>query len=377
MQDIENKLALLRLVYDNIKIINNKLAYVYQNEELKLIDIDGNVIHVWQSDKKPELMGMFLVTMHDSTYSIYSCNIDKYITVNTDEYFRYCRVDAIGDEFIAFADNYRLMIINSNLQFIMDIQDVNKYSVCHMNGESVTLEYKLSNRESHYMRLDRKTGGLIYIDQGMLADGAGVIGVAVDNDNFAVNDKSVPSVRYALSDTSMHAISAGYSDIINIIPRKCYKTYNRINGEIFEGMIGPDGNEILPTIYNNIARFGKDSFILSRGRLRYLFSLEKGFLISNVDKQTFNKHQTLPIIIVYVANAYYICDKDNKIFKFENFTSEYKCYQCSEDNNLLRVDFEQGEFIGTKYVTKQLIPVTNITRVAQAKTFTWTQITGG
>ena len=376
MENVESKVALLKLVYDNVKIVNNRLAYICQGNEIILMDIDGNQIRSWIADKH-KLLGIFLITMSDSIVNIYNCDNDKSVTLDTKVYFDCCKIDNLGDKFLSFTNGYRIMILNNSLQFVMDMQEVSECYVNNIVNGKITLEYKLNSGESHYMQFDEASGNLVYIDKETLTDGVDIIGVAMEPDRFAVNRLSIPSVRYSLSNNNMQAISAGYSDITPLITGKYYKTYNRINGDIYEGIIDRYGKEILPTAYNSIMKFGKDSFILSRGRLRYLFSLEKGFLISNIDKQMFNKHQTLPIIIVCVANVFYICNKENKIFNFENFTSEYKCYQCEEDSSLLRVEFEREGFLETKYVTRQLTPVTNIKSVAQAKNFTWTQITGG
>jgi len=392
--EIENmdKIRLYKMMYNNLAILAPTVVSYKTNNEIVIVDLEGNVLDRG-TYKELSILGGFAIHKDSNsdiiTISNYSGNKKIEIGKSKNKFnfdlginsLEIHSFEEIGESFLALGLINGILILNKYCEKVALLKHCRYIKMLKENEIGCWFQYVLYS-EYHYNRAyASKISNKIEIYGGFeLDDEYSLISTELEtfNRGIALNKNNSPSLKYKLARHGNIVGKKSHGDIkksLKLNGTNYFLSADQIgiNSKIGYGLIDNNGNEILNTEYDEITHIGSYNFILeSRGYL-CIFNTKKNQVIfdwSTVEKAS--QHETLPITIVQTKDGnFYIIDINDRIFEYNEITKYFNCYRCKEDETYLRIDLPS--YI-KKYVTTTLIPVTNVGKIAELNKCTWEKI---
>lgn len=372
----EDKINILKLCYDNIKIICGEAAVIESDTKTVLLDLDGNTIKEFGSNV--EVIGSFILEYKAFKINIYNVLTGKCKEVNGRVYDVRTRDGELKtDYFLILSLNDGLSIFNIDLDVI---EIPNAYRVYKVFKTTHGCKFNYSNGSSHgEISLNNLTGTYDYLDIAPVHENLVFLGTSVEkcrinyySSTAEIND----IVRYRVCYNG-YIKGKEYSSFtpLRTLEGLYIKTFNVIGGKVYEGILDYKGDELIDTVFDSVEYFGNYNFILKRDNKVHLFNLQKGYLATNIDQRMFTRHESMPIALILTTNGYMVFDTKSRIYKVDDITKYYKCQRSTVDGNIIRFNLSDNEEDEVYvYCTSGLIPMHNRHMINKLKAEKWVDV---
>lgn len=380
IEDRENRLAVLKLMYSNIENISENIYLGLDGDNQVIFDIYGNEYLRTRKTRHND------IRRKNNTLILYN-NIKNVISLinvkngtvkeiegtqrNIHDIGKYIFIEPSWSYKAEIVDTYTTEIIEGGNSILTDkiyVQKITytnmvlKYMSLHSFGyrymiiDTINNKIKCFDIQSPFEEFQNvKHHELIATRQSKTKNG------------YSVRYRgSLPNFRYALAlnGVALNKDGKDYEDIYKPIELRDTDTFytfdyatkiDETRGTIKTGLIDSNGNELLEAIYDSIEYIGGNNYIITTGKRKEIFnSVANKVIISHDDAQYIIKYSELPFteIITYTEKAF-ILDSKNRIFNIEDIAKYFKCSYNKSNTNIIKIDFDGY----SKYVNNQLQPV--------------------
>ena len=379
IEDKENRLAVLKLMYQNIKEIAENIYLGIDGDNQVIFDVYGNECLRTKGIKKDiQIKNNTVIINNNVSNNIVLINIKngavkeiKGTQRNIKELGKYILIEPSWGYKAELVDTYTTEIIDGG-----DIISTDRVYIQKLTGNDTILKYWSTYAVDYRtIIIDTVNSKIKYFDiyspfedfpklkNYMLA----ATSKSKIEEGYSVSYRgSLPSLRYALTINGLilNSDKKDYEDIskpMELQDTDTFYTFDYptktvgIHDKIKTGLIDKDGKELLEPIYDSIKYIGGNNYIITTGERKEIFnSVANKEIISHNDAQYIIRYDELPFteIITYTGKAF-ILDSKNEIFNIEDITKHFKCSYNKDNKSIIKIDF--GGY--SKYVNNQLKPV--------------------
>lgn len=418
INELDNKLRVLRLIYDTVEIVYDSMAIVADGKETKLIDVSNNkeYLHWGKSDDKVKIeqFGTFFVMYEKPRDVPQEIDVFNAVTKLTNHYTSVIvssEVHNLGNFILVFGQlSYDIVtFVNIEMNTVLILSTPHRLRVISENENYTWFGYKkFPGNEWHSGRINNLTFSIDIFDTIDIDKDSGISLIGTEYTPYGQVRKDewwsgrlteptelsgkplIEGVQYRLA---INGCTKGKSyDYIQALDKnyELFRTYKRISNtsnnsgircsssaKILEGLIDRNGVEILPPDFKNINRFTSDTFILEWEDNKYIYDVMQRKYLVGVPKEKFYVHYNLPVCLFVNAqdNTLYIFDAKKRIYKYSELPKYYNCEINNEYNYIMRVNIApDGVKPIYKYVDTRLTPITNMYLINQCSNTTWRRI---
>lgn len=384
----------LGFLHDNIKpITHNRVQYI-EDGSVYIVDLNDDVI-IKEPKHKIAVIGTFVIrSTNDETLTnwmsttkvkVFNLLSNKEIEVTISGM---SDITAIGDQFISISEwsgRFGREEFSGGVLYNIRFEKVYKFATTRalkVTEDNVirTVILQLWNTRWQTIVAD-KSSGLVDIYDSIDIDksrGLSMVGKEWSKkDILSINYSTVGNVRYSLCIYGK-IIDKLYQDIG--IPQEFVNTNflmvwdltdkYRKKKEVCKGVIDITGRGLIPPVYDDVVYIGNNTFLLSFNNYVNVYNIYKGNLFTDVPKNNVWVHPILPFTVITKNDSCMAVNSAGEVFNILDIAKYYDCYASSEDENALKIDTG----VKTVFVSRNLIPITNIHYMAKLNTMNWVKI---
>lgn len=379
IEDKENRLAVLKLMYQNIQEITENIYSGVDGEDQVIFDVYGNEYLRTEGRKQDiQIKNNTIILNNNKDNNIMLINrktgkvkevkgtqriiknIERYILIGPSWNYTAELVDTYTTEIIEGGDT--ITTDKVYVQKLTDKEIVLKHW-CLYAQEYRPIIIDVINNKIRYFDMYSPFENIQKAKHHMLV----ATSKSKSKEGYSISYRgSLPNLRYtlAINGVVLNKDRKDYEDISKPVDLKDTDTFytfdyptktDEIHNNIKMGLIDKDGKELLEPIYDSIKYINGNNYIITTGKRNEIFnSVANKIIISHNDAQYILRYDELPFteIITYTGKAF-ILDSKNRIFNIEDIAKYFKCSYNENNPSIIKIDFEGY----SKYVNNQLQPV--------------------
>ena len=365
MTDINEIEQVLKLGYNNVRLLANELIVCDDYEKSYIFDKYGNEL----GSGKKEYINTYgdYVIIYDSTNMVHlviSAETRKSIKMP----YNIHKVEVLG-QYLLFSYYDKFIILNSNLEKFAEVKEC--YYRYYNNtpiGYTITYQYKLTKYE---LLINKFKNYIEYYRKEKLNENIEIRATSYNGYTFKykiyVDDRMINNTEFYGVSLPFEILERGNNKGAAIL-YNIKNTLFTLGEDNKYGLMDYDGNIILDTVAKNIKCINNDNFIITlKDNSKVIINRYAGVILNNKDIIDIDMHYTLPMCIIKYKDRTECLDIFNRWFNMIDISKYFNCEYCESDTTIIKVKLDYG----CKYVTNRLEPITNLHTIAKLSTLKW------
>lgn len=410
LQKLQEQVALLKMVHNKVSVVGKFIFCEGIDDDSRyriVLDCDGR--EILKGNNEIEINGNFGLCPCDNKNDSTLVNFNTGMSVKISKDYR-VRFESNRMFKESSSVTYKICVIEKRLKNY-DSNSINNVSlvifddmlnvVCELKSCSWSTTYKLTSSKyaisctfihrSEYLHItpviDIENRRLVYYDKKKIEfndvilhkdKSFNIVAYEYDSGWFSYNRDTCCAFKYKIYNENSGKVSEkSYSDIVKTFELSgtdLLYTYDVSNNGLKMGLIKEDGTELVTATMESIVALGKNNYLLTardiNGNLiQAVFNEYNGLIFKFEDNIAVTKHETLPLSLIHHKNdnTWSILDCSGEHYGIDDFKRKYCCYKNKNNKDILKVKLEYG----TKYITTQFVPVTNLATIQKLNSYGW------